>query len=84
GQREVIRDRLGRIVSDTRPLVPAQHGATIELTIDRRIQQLAFSQLKAAVLENSAVAGSVVVLDAQNGEILALSNYPTFDPNDRF
>ncbi|MCM3373073.1 hypothetical protein M3640_20655, partial [Bacillus velezensis] len=48
GQREVIRDRLGRIVSDTRPLVPAQHGATIELTIDRRIQQLAFSQLKAA------------------------------------
>lgn len=83
GQREVIRDRLGRIVSDTRPLVPAQHGATIELTIDRRIQQLAFSQLKAAVLENNAVAGSVVVLDAQNGEILALANYPTFDPNDR-
>lgn len=83
GQREVIRDRLGRIVSDTRPLVPAQHGATIELTIDRRIQQLAFSQLKAAVVENNAVAGSVVVLDAQNGEILALANYPTFDPNDR-
>ncbi|MBR8005296.1 peptidoglycan D,D-transpeptidase FtsI family protein [Burkholderia vietnamiensis] len=83
GQREVIRDRLGRIVSDTRPLVPAQHGATIELTIDRRIQQLAFSQLKAAVIENNAVAGSVVVLDAQNGEILALANYPTFDPNDR-
>ncbi|KVN90599.1 peptidoglycan D,D-transpeptidase FtsI family protein [Burkholderia ubonensis] len=83
GQREVIRDRLGRIVSDTRPLVPAQHGATIELTIDRRIQQLAFSQLKAAVLENNAQAGSVVVLDAQNGEILALANYPTFDPNDR-
>ena len=79
----MIRDRLGRIVSDTRPLVPAQHGATIELTIDRRIQQLAFSQLKAAVVENNAVAGSVVVLDAQNGEILALANYPTFDPNDR-
>ncbi|MBY4829025.1 peptidoglycan D,D-transpeptidase FtsI family protein [Burkholderia dolosa] len=83
GQREVIRDRLGRIVSDTRPLVPARHGATIELTIDRRIQQLAFSQLKAAVLENNAIAGSVVVLDAQNGEILALANYPSFDPNDR-
>ncbi|KWI26942.1 peptidoglycan D,D-transpeptidase FtsI family protein, partial [Burkholderia stagnalis] len=83
GQREVIRDRLGRIVSDTRPLVPAQHGATIELTIDRRIQQLAFSQLKQAVVANNAQAGSVVVLDAQNGEILALANYPTFDPNDR-
>ncbi|CAN0625890.1 putative peptidoglycan D,D-transpeptidase PenA [Burkholderia multivorans] len=83
GQREVIRDRLGRIVSDTRPLVPARHGATIELTIDRRIQQLAFSQLKAAVVANHAQAGSVVVLDARNGEILALANYPTFDPNDR-
>ncbi|WP_179401008.1 peptidoglycan D,D-transpeptidase FtsI family protein [Burkholderia guangdongensis] len=83
GQREVIRDRLGRIVSDTRPLVPALHGATIELTIDRRIQQLAFSQLKAAVVANHAQAGSVVVLDAKNGEILALANYPSFDPNDR-
>ncbi|KAF1049948.1 MAG: penicillin-binding protein 2 [Burkholderia sp.] len=83
GQREVIRDRLGRIISDTRPLVPAQHGATVELTIDRRVQQLAYSQLKAAIVANRAQAGSVVVLDAQNGEILALANYPTFDPNDR-
>ncbi|MBN3727016.1 peptidoglycan D,D-transpeptidase FtsI family protein [Burkholderia sp. Ac-20379] len=83
GEREVIRDRLGRIISDTHPLVPAQHGATVELTIDRRVQQLAYSQLKAAVAANHAQAGSVVVLDAQNGEILALANYPTFDPNDR-
>lgn len=83
GQREVIRDRLGRIMSDTRPLVPAQHGATIALTIDRRIQQLAYASLKSAVVANNAQAGSVVVLDARNGEILALANYPTFDPNDR-
>lgn len=83
GQRQVIRDRLGRIVSDTGPLVPAQHGATIELTIDRRIQQLAYAQLKSTIIANNAQAGSVVVLDAQNGEILALANYPTFDPNDR-
>ncbi|WP_414439586.1 peptidoglycan D,D-transpeptidase FtsI family protein [Burkholderia sp. 22PA0106] len=83
GQREVIRDRLGRIISDTHPLVPAQHGATVELTVDRRVQQLAYSQLKAAVVANHAQAGSVVVLDAQSGEILALANYPTFDPNDR-
>lgn len=83
GQREVIRDRLGRIISDTHPLVPAQHGATVELTIDRRVQQLAYSQLKAAIVANRAQAGSVVVLDAQSGEILALANYPTFDPNDR-
>ncbi|WP_186143176.1 peptidoglycan D,D-transpeptidase FtsI family protein [Burkholderia gladioli] len=83
GQREVIRDRLGRIISDTRPQVPARHGATVELTIDRRVQQLANAQLKAAVLANHAQAGSVVVLDARSGEILALANYPTFDPNDR-
>jgi cell division protein FtsI (penicillin-binding protein 3) len=83
GQREVIRDRLGRAVSDTRPLVPAHNGATIRLTIDRRIQQLAYAQLKAAIAKHSAEAGSVVVLDARNGEILALANYPSFDPNDR-
>jgi len=83
GQREVIRDRLGRVVSDTRPLVPAHNGATIHLTIDRRIQQLAYAQLKAAIAKHSAEAGSVVVLDARNGEILALANYPSFDPNDR-
>ena len=83
GQREVIRDRLGRVVSDTRPLVPAHNGATLHLTIDRRIQQLAYGQLKAAIAKHSAEAGSVVVLDARNGEILALANYPSFDPNDR-
>ncbi|CAG4921529.1 peptidoglycan D,D-transpeptidase FtsI family protein [Paraburkholderia saeva] len=83
GEREVIRDRLGRVVSETRPLVPAQNGATVQLTIDRRIQQLAFAQLRAAVEKHSAEAGSVVVLDARNGEVLALANWPTFDPNDR-
>jgi cell division protein FtsI (penicillin-binding protein 3) len=83
GRREVIRDRLGRVVSETRPLLPARHGATVHLTIDRRIQQLAYGQLKAAIAKHRAEAGSVVVLDARNGEILALANYPSFDPNDR-
>ncbi|MGF6879833.1 peptidoglycan D,D-transpeptidase FtsI family protein [Paraburkholderia sp. MM5477-R1] len=83
GHREVIRDRLGRVISETRPLVPARNGATIHLTIDRRIQQLAYTQLKAAIAQHRAEAGSVVVLDARNGEILALANYPSFDPNDR-
>ncbi|TAL96700.1 MAG: penicillin-binding protein 2 [Paraburkholderia sp.] len=83
GEREVIRDRLGRVVSETRPLVPAQNGATVQLTIDRRIQQLAHAQLRAAVEKHGAEAGSVVVLDARNGEVLALANWPTFDPNDR-
>lgn len=83
GERQVIHDRLGRAVFDTRPLVPPQNGATVHLTIDRRIQQLAYAQLKAAVAKHKAEAGSVVVLDARNGEILALANYPSFDPNDR-
>ncbi|MBB5503706.1 penicillin-binding protein 2 [Paraburkholderia sp. MM5384-R2] len=83
GQREVIRDRLGRVVSETRSLVPAHNGDTIHLTIDRRIQQLAYGQLKDAIAKHHAEAGSVVVLDARNGEILALANYPSFDPNDR-
>lgn len=83
GQRDVIRDRLGRIVSDFRPLVPARHGGTVRLTIDRRIQQLAYAQLKAALARHGAQAGSVVVLDARNGEILALANAPSFDPNER-
>ncbi|HEX7934518.1 MAG TPA: penicillin-binding protein 2 [Paraburkholderia sp.] len=83
GHREVIRDRLGRVVSETRPLVPAQNGETLHLTIDRRIQQLAYAQLKDAIAKHRAEAGSVVVLDARNGEILALANYPSFDPNDR-
>src|SRR5258706_7963169 len=83
GQREVIRDRLGRVVSETGPLVPAQNGATIHLTIDLPTQQLAYAQLKAAIAKHSAEAGSVVVLDARNGEVLALANWPTFDPNDR-
>jgi cell division protein FtsI (penicillin-binding protein 3) len=83
GEREVIRDRLGRIVSDLRPLIPARHGQTVRLTIDRRIQQLAFAQLKDALERHRAQAGSVVVLDAGTGEILALANAPSFDPNTR-
>ncbi|SAK53087.1 penicillin-binding protein [Caballeronia pedi] len=83
GQREVIRDRLGRVISQIgEPALP-QNGETIQLTIDRRIQQLAHTQLKAAIVKHKARAGSVVVLDAKNGEVLALANYPSFDPNDR-
>lgn len=83
GQREVIRDRLGRVVSEPRERVQPKNGETVQLTIDRRVQQLAYAQLKAAVAKHSAEAGSVVVLDARNGDILALANWPSYDPNDR-
>ncbi|QGZ64061.1 peptidoglycan D,D-transpeptidase FtsI family protein [Paraburkholderia acidisoli] len=83
GQREVIRDRLGRVISETSAPVQPRNGDTVQLTIDRRVQQLAYTQLKAAVAKHRAEAGSVVVLDAHNGEILALANWPSFDPNDR-
>jgi cell division protein FtsI (penicillin-binding protein 3) len=83
GAREVIRDRLGRIVSDLSPQVPARQGQAVRLTIDRRIQQLAFAQLNDALKRHRAKAGSVVVLDAATGEILALANAPSFDPNAR-
>jgi cell division protein FtsI (penicillin-binding protein 3) len=83
GAREVIRDRLGRVVSDLRPLVAARNGATVRLTIDRRIQQLAYAELKASLERHKAQAGSVVVLDARSGEVLALVNAPSFDPNAR-
>jgi len=83
GQREVIRDRLGRVVLEPSERVLPKNGDTVQLTVDRRIQQLAYTQLKNAVTKNRAEAGSVVVLDAQNGEILALANWPSFDPNNR-
>jgi cell division protein FtsI (penicillin-binding protein 3) len=83
GQREVIRDRLGRVISEPRERVPPKNGETVQLTIDRRVQQLAYAQLKAAVAKHNAEAGSVVVLDARNGDILALANWPSYDPNDR-
>ncbi|WP_322061992.1 penicillin-binding protein 2 [Paraburkholderia sp. J63] len=83
GQREVIRDRLGRVISEPSERVLPKNGDTVQLTVDRRIQQLAYTQLKAAVTKNRAEAGSVVVLDAQSGEILALANWPSFDPNNR-
>lgn len=83
GQREVIRDRLGRVVSELPPPMPPRHGETLQLTVDRRIQQIAYAQLRAAIAKHDAQAGSVVVLDARNGEILALANWPSFDPNDR-
>lgn len=83
GRRGVIRDRLGRVIDDAGLLKPAHDGAQTTLSIDSRIQNLAFTELKAAIDASGARAGAAVVLDARTGEILALANWPTFDPNDR-
>jgi cell division protein FtsI (penicillin-binding protein 3) len=83
GRRVVIRDQRGHIIEDVGPLVPPRDGQTLMLAVDQRIQYLASRELAAAVTANKAKAGSVVVLDAHSGELLALANYPTYNPNNR-
>ena len=83
GSRRVIKDRLGRIVEDVESIRAPQQGRELALSIDQRIQYLAFRELKSAVAEHAAKAGSIVVLDATSGEVLALANWPTYNPNNR-
>ncbi|MCD8340472.1 MAG: penicillin-binding protein 2 [Burkholderiales bacterium] len=82
GSRRVLKDRLGRIIQDAWIKEP-QNGEDIWLTIDSRIQYLAYSLLEKQVHFLGAKAGAVVVADPRTGDILALANYPSFDPNDR-
>lgn len=83
GSRRVIKDRLGRIVEDVREQVPPVDGKDLQLSIDSKVQFFAWQKLRDAVLENKAKAGSVVVLDALTGEVLALANYPSYGPANR-
>ncbi|HTD91576.1 MAG TPA: penicillin-binding protein 2 [Burkholderiales bacterium] len=83
GFRRVIKDRKGRIVEDMESIRAPQHGERIMLTIDAKIQHLAFRELKKAMAEHRAKAGGIVVLDAATGEVLAMANFPTYDPNQR-
>jgi cell division protein FtsI (penicillin-binding protein 3) len=83
GRRVVIKDQRGHIIEDVGPVEPPRDGQTLTLAVDQRIQYLAARELKAAVEANQAQAGSVVVLDAHSGELLALANYPTYNPNNR-
>ncbi|MDR1996624.1 penicillin-binding protein 2 [Azonexus sp.] len=83
GNRTVIRDRRGNIIEDVGAMRPPQDGKDIRLALDSKIQYLAYSQLKATVDTYKAKAGGVIVVDTRNGEILALVNWPTYNPNNR-
>ncbi len=81
GMRKVIKDRQGRIVEDLEDVKVPQDGHDLVLSIDRRIQYLAFRELSKAVEKHKAKAGAIVVLDAKTGEVLAMVNLPTYNPN---
>ena len=83
GSRRVIKDRLGRVVEDIESIRVPQPGRELALSIDQRIQYLAYRELKNAISINDAKAGSLVVLDVTTGEVLALVNWPTYNPNNR-
>ena len=83
GSRSVIKDRRGQIVEDVGSIKPPQDGKDIRLALDSKIQYLAYSQLKLAIAENKAKAGGAIVVDAKTGEVLALANWPTYNPNNR-
>lgn len=83
GQRRVVIDRLGRVVEEVGIDRLPQNGKDLQLSVDRKIQYIAYDAVKNAVEQHHAKAGSAVVLDTQTGEILALANYPSYNPNDR-
>ncbi len=83
GAKRVIQDRFGRVVQDVDSIRAARPGRDLILSTDLRIQYLAYRELKAAIREQRALAGSVVVLDIVSGEVLAMVNQPAYNPNDR-
>jgi cell division protein FtsI (penicillin-binding protein 3) len=81
GRRKVLKDKLGRFVDDIDDIKLPQEGNDITLSIDRRIQYLTYRELAKSIEDHKAQAGSAVVIDAKTGEILALANLPTYNPN---
>ncbi|MDN6321119.1 MAG: penicillin-binding protein 2 [Halomonas sp.] len=83
GQRRVIKDRRGRLVRELGVINEAQPGGELTLAIDQRIQYMAYRELRAAVAENEADGGVLVMMDARSGEVLAIANLPSYNPNNR-
>jgi cell division protein FtsI (penicillin-binding protein 3) len=83
GQKHVVIDRLGRVVDDLGGDEPPRNGKDLQLSIDSKVQSIAYQAVKKAVIDNRAKAGAAVVIDSYTGEVLAMANYPSFDPNNR-
>jgi cell division protein FtsI (penicillin-binding protein 3) len=83
GRRQVMKDRRGHIIEELNILQPAQPGNSLELSIDFRIQNLAYKELKAEFITRRAKAASAVVLDIRSGEVLAMVNQPSYNPHNR-
>jgi len=83
GKKRVIKDRLGRVVEDVESIREPEDGKELRLSIDRRLQYLAYRELKATVQQHKARSGSAVILDVKTGEVLAAVNRPSYNPNNR-
>lgn len=83
GQRRVIKDRRGRLVRELGVINEAQPGGELTLAIDQRIQYMAYRELRNAVVANDADGGVLVMMDARTGEVLAMANLPSYNPNNR-
>jgi cell division protein FtsI (penicillin-binding protein 3) len=83
GQRRIIKDRRGRLVRELDVIREAQPGGDLTLSIDQRLQYMAYRELRSAVVENKADGGVLVMMDARSGEVLAMANLPSYNPNNR-
>ncbi len=83
GERKVVKDGRGRVVDDLDEFKAPHPGHDLKLTIDSRLQYLAYRNIKEAVISHKAKDGTVVMLDPDNGQLLAVASYPSFNPNDR-
>ncbi|MEL0629406.1 peptidoglycan D,D-transpeptidase FtsI family protein [Psychromonas aquatilis] len=83
GAKKVRKDRLGNVIDNIEILKEKKLAGNLQLTIDQRIQAVAYSELKRSIKINNATSGSIVVIDINTGEIYAMANYPSFNPNDR-
>jgi cell division protein FtsI (penicillin-binding protein 3) len=83
GSERIIKDARGHVVEDVANVRPPKPGTDVALSLDSKLQYLAFREIRLAVESHHAKAGSIVVLDAKNGEVLALANWPSYNPNNR-